>query len=866
MSQFDSFTNFAKNTIILAQEEMVRLEDTQIRTQHLLLGILHQQKSIGGAILRNFGVTYENASLIAKELKNPAQKKSKETTTQALLSSFSQKAIEFAAQTALDFGHSMVDSEHLLYALVRQKESGAIHVLEKLMVNPGHIVNYLENLFQQNYSKSKSTSGPSIVAPPPPNPSQIETLLNGLQSVFMGMNEEKSSFSGQVQNNTTQKTSSKKKKLALDYFCTNLTEEATSGKLDVIIGRDKEITRIIQILSRKTKNNPLLLGDPGVGKTAIMEGLAQRIIQGSVPDCLLDKRVFSLSMSNLIAGTKYRGEFEERLKRIIDEASMSENEVILFIDELHTIIGAGSAEGSLDAANILKPALSRGIVQIVGATTMDEYKKYIEKDAALSRRFQSLDVPEPTIPESIKILKGVQPHYESYHAVKITEEAIDLAVKLSARYINDRFLPDKAFDVLDEACTLKSTINKKNGKKIRDLRAKLSNVIKQKESSVVDQNYEKANQLHQKEQEFEKMLHKLKIQKVDQKSIKKVGEKDAAQIIEQMTGIPMSTLINSSISQLQNLEKTLAQKIINQDLAISEVAKSIRRARVGLQNPNRPLGAFLFLGPTGVGKTELVKKLAEDVFHSKEALVKIDMSEFSVKHSASRLVGTTAGYVGYENGGQLTEKIRRKPYSVVLFDEIEKAHKDVHNLLLQILEDGELTDGKGRKISFKNTIIILTSNIGAERFQQQANSIGFTDSKKDLAEHEHEFDLVRDEVLKDLKNSFSAEFINRLDKTIVFRPLERKAIKKIVELQIAELEERLKEKEIYLKTSGSVINTLAKIAYKPEYGAREVRRVISERVEMPLVESLVSGKIKHNSTLRTSYDKKNEVCEFEEIK
>ena len=869
MAHFDSFTQFAKNTIIFAQEEMMRFHDRQIRTQHLLLGILRQPKSVGGSILQNFGVTYDNASLIAKDFKvlnkdsdvvNPKDNKG------PLLSSFAQKAVEVAARSALDFGHPLVDSEHLLYALLRQKETGAIHILESLMIKPDHIVDYLEKMFQHGPARSSGGSGNSaVLAPPNSNSSQIENILNGIQGIFIGMSSEKGGpgIEPKSDKKSGAKSSQKKKKLALEYFCTDLTDLAISEKLDPIVGRDKEIARVVQILARKTKNNPLLLGDPGVGKTAIVEGLAQRVVAGNVPDCLLDKRVFSLSMSDLVAGTKYRGEFEERIKRVIDEASDAENDVVLFIDELHTIVGAGSAEGSLDAANILKPALSRGHVQVIGATTVDEHKKYIEKDAALSRRFQAVDVSEPSVDEAIEILRGVAPHYEVYHGVKISGEVTEAAVKLSARYINDRFLPDKAFDVLDEACALKSTTSRKNGKQIRDLRSKLSQVVKQKEAAVLAQNYEKANDLHQKEQDLQDKLQKLKLQRVDKKDLKSVLEADVAKIIEQMAGISVSNLVGSEKTQLQDLEQSLGQKIVGQEMAIGEVSQIIRKARIGLQHPDRPLGTFLFLGPTGVGKTELVKQLASDVFHSKDALVKIDMSEFSSGHSTSRLMGTTAGYVGYEGGGDLTEKVRRKPYSVILFDEIEKAHKDVHNLLLQILEDGELTDGKGRKISFKNTVIVLTSNIGAERFQQEANSIGFTDSKKDLAEHVSAFDGVKEDVMKDLKSSFSAEFINRLDGVVVFSPLNRDAIKKIVVLHVDEFQGRLKEKDICLKLGGSVINTLAKLAYKPESGAREVRRVIAQKMEKPLVEGLISGEIEHGASLVVKYDPKGEVCFFE---
>ncbi len=857
MSHFDSFTHFAKNTIILAQEEMRKLQDHQIRTAHLLLGLLRQPKSTASVILKNFGVNYENSVLIAQDNNptTPSSEKPKKSSTAPLLSPFSQRAIELAAQVALDFAHPKVDSEHLLYALLKQKDTGALHILSSLMVNPLHVLEQLDNLFHQN-NPGSSTSA-AVQTPPPAAPTQLEALLNGLQGVFIGSEGKTSKNEKKAKNG--------KKKLALEYFCTDLTQQAADGKLDTIIGRAKEITRSIHILARKTKNNPILLGDPGVGKTAIVEGLAQKIIDGQVPDSLLDKRVFSLSMSDLIAGTKYRGEFEERLKRIIDEASEADNEVILFIDELHTIIGAGSAEGSLDAANILKPALSRGLVQVIGATTVDEYKKYVEKDAALSRRFQSIDVPEPTLDETVEILKGVAPHYEQYHAVKITVEAIELAVKLSNRYINDRFLPDKAFDVLDEACALKSAVNRKNGKKIRELRSQISKAVRNKEEAVISQNYEKANKLHQKELDLQAELQELKLAKVDKKNIKKIDESDIAHIIEQMTEIPVSTLVGSPLEQLKNLEVTLSEHVVAQEEAISKISKAVRRSRMGLHNPNRPLGAFLFLGPSGVGKTELVRQLSSEVFHSKEALIKIDMSEFSAGHSSSRLVGATAGYVGYENGGQLTDKVRRKPYSVVLFDEIEKAHKNIHNLLLQILEDGVLTDGKGRQVSFRNTIIILTSNTGAERFQSQASTIGFSDSNKDLSEHEHEFEHVKDDVIKDLNDEFSVEFINRLDSVVVFRPLDREAIKKIVKLQIDELQERLSEKNIRLKVSGSVINALAKAAYNPAHGAREVRRTLSDKLEHPLVEALISGDVAHDTELLVGFDAPKKRCTFKKI-
>jgi len=883
-SHFDSFTHFAKNTIILAQEEMKKLDEAQIQTQHLLLGILRQPKSLGGSILRNFGVNYENAFRLAEELKNPVSEESESEATENILSTFGQRAIEAAAQTALDFNHTMVDSEHILYALLKQTNSGANHILEALMVRPTHLSEYLENLFKQSdkqkTEKEVADAKPGTPNLAAPNAAQIDNFLNGLQGVLAGLFVERGGAGGQMpmagadmdqdemddQILDRTQDGSRKKKLALDYFCTDYTDAAFAGKLEKIIGRQKEIDRMVQILCRKTKNNPVLLGDPGVGKTAIVEGLAQRIAEGQVPDSLLDKRVLSLSMANLVAGTKYRGEFEERLKRIIEEATDAENEVILFIDELHTIIGAGSAEGTLDAANILKPALSRGLIQVVGATTHDEFQKYIEKDAALTRRFQGVEVPEPSLDEAIEILRGVKPNYEKYHSVKISDEAVTMAVNLSARYITERFLPDKAFDILDEACASKSIMNRKNGKEVRDLRKKISDIQKKKENAVVNQNYQKANDLHQEQQEVEAAILKLKQQKIDPKKIQTVDVPTVAKVINQMTGIPTSALISTEWGALKTLEKDLSAHILGQDEAIETVTKAIRRSRVGLSNPKRPLGAFMLMGPTGVGKTELVKQLAKQIYHDDKALIKIDMSEFSSGHTSSRLVGASAGYVGHEDGGELTEKVRKKPYSIVLFDEIEKAHKEVHNMLLQILDEGVLTDGKGRQVNFKNTILIMTSNIGAKQFQKEANNIGFAESEKSLAMHEHDFDLVKTEVLKELKKTFSPEFVNRLDGTVVFRPLNKNHIKAIIKLQIAEFSERLKTKGMALKVGGSTLNALAKAAYKPEFGAREVRRVIQDRLENPLVEGLVNGTLKQDTTYQVGHDTKESICTFKAVK
>jgi len=872
-SHFDSFTHFAKNSFILAQEEMVKMNDHQIQTQYLLLGILKQEKALGGIILKNFGVTYENAFRIANELKGP-QKNDPDKKPDHILSLFAQRTIELAAQAALDYNSSMVDSEHLLYALLQQKNSGAIHILEALMIQPSQILEHLEGVFAEDKDSTES-KGASIASKSAPlEPGHIEMLLGGLQGILMNMGagglEKKDSLSigsgNEDGNDKDGDRKSRRKKLALDYFCTDFTDQALNGKLDKIVGRKEEIERVMHILSRKSKNNPVLLGDPGVGKTAVIEGLAQNIAEGKVPDNIMDKRVYSLSMTNLVAGTKYRGEFEERLKKIVDEASNPENDVILFIDELHTIIGAGSAEGTLDAANILKPALSRGNIQVIGATTHEEYQKHIQKDAALARRFQSIEIPEPTVEEAIEILRGVKSAYEKYHVVKISDEAILAAVNFSKRYITDRFLPDKAFDLLDEACASQSMTSRKGGKEIRDIRKKIALLETKKENAVKTQNYEKANEMHKTQLELEEKIHKIKIKRTDQKAIKKVNEQHIATMLQKTTGIPVSHLVGSELGQLKDLEKHLEAHVVGQTQAVETIARAIRRSRLGLHDPNRPLGAFMFMGPTGVGKTELVKQLSKEIYLDDKALIKIDMSEFSSGHNSSRLVGATAGYVGHEEGGELTEKVRKKPYSIILFDEIEKAHKQVHNLLLQIMEDGELTDGKGRKISFRNTIIILTSNVGAERFQDEANNIGFSDKPADLTMHDHDFDLVKGEVMNDLKKTFPPEFLNRLDGTVVFKPLNRESIKCVVKLQISEFQERLKERNIKLLISGSLINTITKLSFKPEMGAREVRRTLLDIIENPLVEGIVKGQIVEGDILKVSYNKKLKHCSFETVK
>ena len=851
-SSFDAFTDQAKKILITSQEEMKKLGADCIQTEHLLLAILAHEKTPAAKWLHQQGINYENVSLMAK---NALPKEPQ--TEGSLLSESSQNVITKAAQLATDLERPLVNTEHLLWALVQEPSCGAGHLLEGLLVSRETLQSQLHESLSQGIKKPSTPANVTVAVSDRGTLQQIGQLFQGLQEAVSHLQDQQ----GQDQDiDIDEGKSQRRKKLALDYFCTDFTELAEAGKLEKVIGRGDEIQRVVQILARKTKNNPVLVGDPGVGKTAIVEGLAQQIASGKVPDALLDKRVLSLSMANLVAGTKYRGEFEERLKRIIEEAALTENEVILFMDELHTIIGAGSAEGTLDAANILKPALSRGQIQVIGATTHDEYKKYIEKDGALARRFQSVSVPEPSLSEAEEILMGLIPHYEDFHQVRIEASAVQAAVRLSDRYVPQRFLPDKALDLLDEACALGALRQpQKHRHSIKDLRGKIARLQKQKEAAVVAQNYAKANKLHEQEKGLEADLNKIKRQKVPLARRPMIQEEAIAQVLQKSTGIPVEKLQAEQFQSLQSLGTHLYQQIRGQDPAIASVVKAIQQARLGLHDERRPLGAFLFLGPSGVGKTELVRQLAKGVFHDEKALIKIDMSEFSSGHTASRLIGATAGYVGHEDGGELTEKVRQRPHSVVLFDEIEKSHAEVRNLLLQIMEDGELTDGKSQRVSFRNTIIVLTSNIGSQRFQQEANRIGFTDTRQQIAEHQAAFEQIETEVQKDLKKQFSAEFLNRLDRTVVFHPLNRAVITEIVSLQLKEIEQRFfTQQKLTIKISPTTLKNLSQAAYDPPSGARQVRRVLQEKVNEPLVEALVSGKIKPGQTVQLRLNAPNQ--------
>jgi len=848
--KFAKFTKEAKQALIIAQEKAKEVNLDYVGTEHILLGILTQSNSLGAHILFNFGVSQENVLLVLKTVGRLTTNDNTVKTqgpAKAGLSGFAKKVIEEALKTGEKYNHSFIGTEHLLYALVSQENTAATVVLENMKVNPLDIKDQLVQTFEKG-QVANTGGGAAKMNNQPMNP--IEFFLSGLQGVLVG-NMEKD----QAKEPYKQKKDDKKSKTpALDYFTQDLVQEAAQGKLDPVVGREKEIERVVSILCRKTKNNPVIIGEPGVGKTAIAEGLALAISQDRVPESLLNKKILSLSMTSVIAGTKYRGEFEERVKQILDELKNVQN-AILFIDEIHTVVGAGSAEGSLDAANILKPALSRGAVQVIGATTTSEYRKQIESDAALERRFQPVLVEEPTVEETRKMIEGLKKSFEEHHNLQITDEAMDASITMSKRYINDRFLPDKAIDLIDEAASLKRVNLKEDTDKAKKFQKELSKIIKQKEEAVSKQNYEFAAELRNTELDLIKKIDEARAVKLPREKRQKVTEDDIAKVISSMTGIPLTRLVKSDMERLMNLEKRLKKRVVGQDEAVETVCKAIRRSRAGFADFNRPIGSFIFMGPTGVGKTELVRALAEEVYNDKDSLVKIDMSEFMEKHTTSRLIGTTAGYVGYEDGGQLTELIRRKPYSIVLFDEIEKAHPDVFNLLLQILEDGILTDSKGRKVDFKNTIVILTSNIGAEKLTKKAAPIGFNIKENELKAAEKDYQATKTEILNELKENFKPEFLNRIDKIIVFRALTNENIKEIVKLHIDMLQKRLDIKKLKIELTAQALDYLAKESYDPNYGARPVRRKIQDIIEDPLTQKFLEGDFKEGDTIKIEKNK-----------
>lgn len=845
---FDKFTKEAKQALIVAQEKAREAKLNYVGTEHILIGILSQENSLGASVLLNFGVSLDNVNLVLKTVgRSSAPAPANEP---AGLSGFAKDVIEKAVESAKEFGHSFVGTEHLLYSLVSQQNTAATVILENMKVSPADVKEQILEIFDR--AKEMPQQGETVGGSVPKNPQMmnpIEFFLAGLHGVLTGQQGSKEGYKDAYKHKKSAAEAGKSATPALDYFTTDMVNEMRQGKMDPIIGRKKEIERVVSILSRKTKNNPVLIGESGVGKTAVVEGLAQAIAKEVVPENMLDKKILSLSMSSVVAGTKYRGEFEERIKQILEEAASQDN-VILFIDELHTIMGAGSAEGSLDAANILKPVLSRGKVQVIGATTTNEYRKNIEKDAALERRFQHVMVEEPTVDETLEMLNGIREAFEDHHNLLITGEALAAAVKLSKRYVNDRFLPDKAIDLIDEAAAKKRIKSTSSSGKIQKLQKKLQGIIKKKEECVSNQDYEKAAEFRNQELEILKKIEDEKFVKIPREKREKLTADEIAEVVSMMTGVPVTRLVKDDISRLKNLEMSLRKRIIGQDEAVTAVSRAIRRSRAGFADEKRPIGSFIFMGPTGVGKTELVKAIAEEVYNDRNALIKIDMSEFMERHNASRLVGATAGYIGYEEGGQLTEAVRRKPYSVVLFDEIEKAHPDVFNLLLQILEDGQLTDAKGRVVDFRNTIIIMTSNIGAKKLTEKAAPIGFSTSTEEITKAEEDFEEMKSEILKELKDHFRPEFLNRVDKVVVFHALTNGNIKEIVKLHLGYLQKRLESKKLILSISPSALEILSKASYDPKYGARPVRRAIQEMVEDPLTEKFLDGTVEENSTVK----------------
>lgn len=797
------FTERAQKVISFAREEAVSLGHPATGTEHILLGILREGEGIGARALLSLDVDLEKTrELIQKSIKKAAAVEEKEIS----FTPRAKKVLSLAQDEASKWGVTYVGTEHILLGLIREGEGVAAQVLLNLGLNPEKIRK------------------------------QVWALLGG------NMANENAKRPREYPKTREEQA----KPSTLDEYGNDLTRLAADNKIDPVIGRQNEIERVIQVLSRRTKNNPVLIGEPGVGKTAIAEGLAQKIIDGDVPEILKDKRVISLEMGSLVAGSKYRGEFEERLKKVMAEIKKSGN-IILFIDEMHTLIGAGAAEGAIDAANILKPALARGELQTIGATTLDEYRKYVEKDPALERRFQPIQVKEPTLEEAEQILKGLRDRYEAHHSVKISDEAIHAAVTLSDRYITDRYLPDKAIDLIDEAS---SKVHLKVGTvpdSLKELEENIEALRSEKESAVIQQDFEKAAKIRDDEKRLREALDKQR-EEWKQKSVQTtqvVTEEDIAQIVSSWTGIPVKKIAQEESERLLKLEEVLHSRVIGQEEAIAAISKAVRRARAGLKSPKRPIGSFVFLGPTGVGKTELARALAEALFGSEDALVRIDMSEYMEKHAISRLIGSPPGYVGHEEGGQLTEVIRRKPYSVILLDEIEKAHPEVFNILLQVMEDGRLTDSKGRTVNFRNTVLIMTSNLGASELKK-AGALGFNREKTNA----DVFADMKKRVFEEMKKTFKPEFLNRLDESIVFHSLEEVHIKQIVNLMLKDIDARLKEQNLKAEITDSARTLIGKEGFDSAYGARPLRRAIQRLVEDSLADELLKGTFAPGDTIR----------------
>jgi ATP-dependent Clp protease ATP-binding subunit ClpC len=805
MDRFDKFTDRARKVLTLAQDEAQRFNHNYIGTEHLLLGLVREGEGVAARVLENMNVELAKVRTAVEFIIGRGDRP---VVGEVGLTPRAKRVIELAIDEARRLGHNYIGTEHLLLGLVREGEGIAAGVLESLGVNLDKVRHEVIRVLSQS-----SSAGPA------------------------------------------QETKRASKTPTVDQLGINLTELARSGKLDPVIGREKEIERVIQILSRRMKNNPALIGEPGVGKTAIAEGLAHRIVNGDVPETLLNKRVLTLDIGSLVAGTKYRGEFEERLKKIIEELRNT-NDAVLFIDELHTLVGAGAAEGAIDAANILKPPLSRGELQCIGATTLDEYRKYIERDAALERRFQPVMVEEPTMEQTVEILMGIRERYEQHHKVQITDDAVRAAVDLSIRYITDRHLPDKAIDLIDEAGSRVRLRHASAPPALREAQKDLERITKEKDAAINAQEYEDAATLRESEAAAREKVEGLRGEWQSQVSSDSptVDEEEIAQVVAMWTGIPVTRIAEEESARLLHMEDELHNRVIGQQEAIEIVAKAVRRARAGLKDPKRPIGSFIFLGPTGVGKTELAKALAEFMFGSEDALIKIDMSEFMERHNVSRLVGAPPGYVGFDEGGQLTEAVRRKNYCVILLDEVEKAHPEVFNILLQILEDGHLSDAKGRRVDFRNCIIVMTSNLGAKQLQTNA-TLGFR-AMGDTAEARAEtsYDIMKEKVQAELKQAFRPEFLNRIDATVVFRSLTVDEIRQIVDLMLARVRDQLKAQQMSLEVTQAAKDHIIKLGYDVAYGARPLRRVIQNMIEDVLAEHLLLGKYEPGTTIVVDRD------------
>ena len=799
--KFERFTERARRVLMLAQEEAQRFNHNYIGTEHILLGLVREGEGVAARVLRDMGIDLMKVRSAVELVTGFG---SQVVQHEIGLTPRAKKVIELAVDEARRLNHQYIGTEHLLLGLIREGEGIAAGVLESLGVNLDRVRAQVLQVLSQSQAYTQQEARQATRTP------------------------------------------------TIDQMGIDLTAAARAGKLDPVIGREKEIERVIQILSRRTKNNPALIGEPGVGKTAIVEGLAQRIVAGEVPETLLGKRLLTLDMGALVAGTKYRGEFEERLKKIIEEIKAAGN-CILFIDELHTLVGAGAAEGAVDAANILKPSLARGEVQCIGATTLDEYRKYIEKDGALERRFQPVLVEEPTVEETIAILRGIKERYEQHHKLEITDEALKAAAELAARYIPDRHLPDKAIDLIDEAASRVRLRHSNVPPSLREAMRGLEAVLKEKEAAIASQQFELAADLREKELRLRRKIEELEATGGEPVEKPRVLPEHIAEVVSMWTGIPVTRLAQEETEKLLRMEEALRQRVVGQEEAIVTIARAVRRARAGLKDPRRPIGSFIFLGPTGVGKTELARALAEFLFGSEDQMIKLDMSEFMERHNVARLVGAPPGYIGYEEGGQLTEAVRRKSYSVVLLDEIEKAHPEVFNILLQILEDGRLTDAKGRKVDFRNTIIIMTSNVGSDLLRRETR-LGFAPQGEAARTAEEEYQKLKEKVLGELKKTFRPEFLNRIDAVVVFRQLTREQIRQIVDLMLKRVQVQLSEQQITLKLTAEAKDYLAEKGWDPVFGARPLRRTIQTLVEDPLAEGLLAGRFKPGQTILVRLD------------